>query len=258
MTRADALDIAADLGIQTVEIGGADPIAAITALRGAIHHVHVKDTRIEDRAAVMSRQPLPPSAPGLHRAWVRPTRSRYRRGSSIAKCCYHVDNGCHEEDEPQESKAPYCIDETAVGRGSAGRGSAGRRIQLSITQILWTVINREYLPRTIYGKACPAATSYQQDSRVRSPPVRSPPVRLKVNYPVLVKDVRAADESLASVDLVNGRRCLIWHYVARLAVSLLAINGEAVPLLTLPSLSAALAANGADDLRRQIRLADVG
>jgi hypothetical protein len=50
----------------------------------------------------------------------------------------------------------------------------------------------------MYGKACPAATSYQQDSRVRNPPLR-----LKVNYPVLVKDVRRANESLASVDLVN-------------------------------------------------------
>jgi sugar phosphate isomerase/epimerase len=34
---------------------GADPIAAIDALAGAIHHVHAKDTRIEDRAAVASR-----------------------------------------------------------------------------------------------------------------------------------------------------------------------------------------------------------
>jgi len=34
---------------------GADPIAAIAALDGAIHHVHAKDTRIEKRAAVTSR-----------------------------------------------------------------------------------------------------------------------------------------------------------------------------------------------------------
>jgi len=34
---------------------GADPIAAIAALDGAIHHVRAKDTRIEKRAAVTSR-----------------------------------------------------------------------------------------------------------------------------------------------------------------------------------------------------------
>jgi sugar phosphate isomerase/epimerase len=48
---------------------GADPIAAITALDGAIHHVHVKDTRIEDRAAVASRLETIPNEHPDERAW---------------------------------------------------------------------------------------------------------------------------------------------------------------------------------------------
>ncbi len=48
---------------------GADPIAAIGALGGAIHHVHAKDTRIEARAAVASRlETIPNERPG-ERAW---------------------------------------------------------------------------------------------------------------------------------------------------------------------------------------------
>jgi sugar phosphate isomerase/epimerase len=48
---------------------GADPIAAIGALDGAIHHVHAKDTRIEARAAVTSRlETIPNERPG-ERAW---------------------------------------------------------------------------------------------------------------------------------------------------------------------------------------------
>lgn len=48
---------------------GADPLAAIEALAGAIHHVHAKDTRIEDRAAVTSRlETIPNERPG-ERAW---------------------------------------------------------------------------------------------------------------------------------------------------------------------------------------------
>ena len=48
---------------------GADPIAAIGALHGAIYHVHAKDTRIEDRAAVTSRlETIPNERPG-ERAW---------------------------------------------------------------------------------------------------------------------------------------------------------------------------------------------
>lgn len=72
---------------------------------------------------------------------------------------------------------------------------------MSITQILWTVINREYLPHAIYGKAYPATTSYQQDSCVRSPPSR-----LKANNPILVKGGRRAGDrhaERATVDLVN-------------------------------------------------------
>jgi sugar phosphate isomerase/epimerase len=33
----------------------ADPVAAIDALAGTIHHVHAKDTRIEERCVVASR-----------------------------------------------------------------------------------------------------------------------------------------------------------------------------------------------------------
>jgi sugar phosphate isomerase/epimerase len=48
---------------------GADPITAIAALSGAIHHVHAKDTRIEDRAAVTSRLETIPNDRTAERAW---------------------------------------------------------------------------------------------------------------------------------------------------------------------------------------------
>ncbi|KXP00262.1 Hydroxypyruvate isomerase (plasmid) [Tsukamurella tyrosinosolvens] len=48
---------------------GADPLAAIRALDGAIHHVHAKDTRIEDRAAVASRLETIPNPRTGERAW---------------------------------------------------------------------------------------------------------------------------------------------------------------------------------------------
>jgi sugar phosphate isomerase/epimerase len=48
---------------------GADPIAAIGALDGAIHHVHAKDTRIEDRADVRSRLETIPNERTGERAW---------------------------------------------------------------------------------------------------------------------------------------------------------------------------------------------
>jgi sugar phosphate isomerase/epimerase len=48
---------------------GADPIAAIGALHGAIHHVHAKDTRIETRAAVTSRLETIPNERTGERAW---------------------------------------------------------------------------------------------------------------------------------------------------------------------------------------------
>ncbi len=48
---------------------GADPIAAIGALHGAIHHVHAKDTRIEDRATVASRLETIPNEQPDQRAW---------------------------------------------------------------------------------------------------------------------------------------------------------------------------------------------
>lgn len=48
---------------------GADPLAAIDALSGAIHHVHAKDTRIEDRAAVTSRLETIPNERTGERAW---------------------------------------------------------------------------------------------------------------------------------------------------------------------------------------------
>jgi sugar phosphate isomerase/epimerase len=48
---------------------GADPIAAIAALDGAIHHVHAKDTRIETRAAVASRLETVPNERTGERAW---------------------------------------------------------------------------------------------------------------------------------------------------------------------------------------------
>jgi sugar phosphate isomerase/epimerase len=48
---------------------GADPVAAIGALPGAIHHVHAKDTRIEARAAVTSRFEVIPNERPRERAW---------------------------------------------------------------------------------------------------------------------------------------------------------------------------------------------
>jgi sugar phosphate isomerase/epimerase len=48
---------------------GADPIAAAAALQGAIHHVHAKDTRIEDRSAVTSRLETIPNDRTGERAW---------------------------------------------------------------------------------------------------------------------------------------------------------------------------------------------
>ena len=48
---------------------GADPIAAIGALDGTIHHVHAKDTRIENRAAVTSRLETIPNERTDERAW---------------------------------------------------------------------------------------------------------------------------------------------------------------------------------------------
>lgn len=48
---------------------GADPVAAASALSGAIHHVHAKDTRIEDRAAVASRLETIPNERTGERAW---------------------------------------------------------------------------------------------------------------------------------------------------------------------------------------------
>lgn len=48
---------------------GADPTTAISALHGAIHHVHAKDTRIEDRAAVTSRLETIPNERPAERAW---------------------------------------------------------------------------------------------------------------------------------------------------------------------------------------------
>jgi len=48
---------------------GADPIAAIEALAGTIHHVHAKDTRIEERCAVASRLETTPNERAGERAW---------------------------------------------------------------------------------------------------------------------------------------------------------------------------------------------
>jgi sugar phosphate isomerase/epimerase len=48
---------------------GADPITAIGALHGAIHHVHAKDTRIEAGAAVTSRLETVPNERPEKRAW---------------------------------------------------------------------------------------------------------------------------------------------------------------------------------------------
>lgn len=48
---------------------GADPIAAAEALSGAIHHVHAKDTRVEERSAVRSRLETLPNERIDERAW---------------------------------------------------------------------------------------------------------------------------------------------------------------------------------------------
>jgi sugar phosphate isomerase/epimerase len=48
---------------------GADPLAAIDALAGVIHHVHAKDTRIEASAAVRSRLETIPNPRTDERAW---------------------------------------------------------------------------------------------------------------------------------------------------------------------------------------------
>lgn len=48
---------------------GADPIAATHALAGTIHHVHAKDTRIEQQADVASRLETTPNEQIDQRAW---------------------------------------------------------------------------------------------------------------------------------------------------------------------------------------------
>ncbi|WP_152353755.1 sugar phosphate isomerase/epimerase family protein [Brachybacterium subflavum] len=48
---------------------GADPIEAARALAGTVHHVHAKDTRIEERAAVASRLETTPNPQVDERAW---------------------------------------------------------------------------------------------------------------------------------------------------------------------------------------------
>lgn len=48
---------------------GAEPLEAVKALRGTIYHVHAKDTRIEDRAAVASRLETIPNEDINARAW---------------------------------------------------------------------------------------------------------------------------------------------------------------------------------------------
>ena len=48
---------------------GADPLAVTGALSGAIHHVHAKDTRIEDRVAVTSRLETIRNERIAERAW---------------------------------------------------------------------------------------------------------------------------------------------------------------------------------------------
>lgn len=48
---------------------GADPLAAAEALAGTIAHVHAKDTRLEDRAAVSSRLETTPNEDVAGRAW---------------------------------------------------------------------------------------------------------------------------------------------------------------------------------------------
>lgn len=48
---------------------GAEPLEAVRALAGAIHHVHAKDTRIEDRVARTSRLETLPNERRDERAW---------------------------------------------------------------------------------------------------------------------------------------------------------------------------------------------
>ena len=48
---------------------GADPLAAVEALHSAIHHVHAKDTRIENQVAVSSRLETLPNEQVDQRAW---------------------------------------------------------------------------------------------------------------------------------------------------------------------------------------------
>jgi len=48
---------------------GADVLAAVEALAGAIHHVHAKDTRLEKRAAVRSLIETLPAPDAAARAW---------------------------------------------------------------------------------------------------------------------------------------------------------------------------------------------
>lgn len=48
---------------------GADPLEAARALAGTVHHVHAKDTRIEERADVASRLETTPNPQVADRAW---------------------------------------------------------------------------------------------------------------------------------------------------------------------------------------------
>src|SRR5262249_22363173 len=56
---------------------GADPLAAVTALGAAIHHVHAKDTRINPEiAAVHGLLDTTPTEDLAHRAWSYVTLGR--------------------------------------------------------------------------------------------------------------------------------------------------------------------------------------
>ena len=48
---------------------GADPLRALEALGGAVYHVHAKDTRLEERAALASRLETTPNERTEERAW---------------------------------------------------------------------------------------------------------------------------------------------------------------------------------------------
>ncbi len=48
---------------------GADPLRALEALGGAVYHVHAKDTRLEERAALASRLETTPNERPADRAW---------------------------------------------------------------------------------------------------------------------------------------------------------------------------------------------